>query len=567
MTGPNAPLSIGVDYGTLSGRVLVLDLASGEELAGVDVPYAHGTIEDTLPDGGERLEPDWSLQHPLDYVDVIERGIPEALSRAGVDPTRVIGIGVDFTSCTVMPTDADGVPLCVRDDWRRHPHAWPKLWKHHAAQRYADRLTELARERDEPFLARYGGRISSEWYFPKLLQIYEEDRGVYDAAAKFIEATDWIVWQLTGSERRCGCAVSYKAFWSADSGFPPSAYFDAASDGFSGSVAKLGDGFVPPGTCAGTLRADLAERLGLCADVAVAVGNVDSFVSVPGAGVDRPGTLVTVVGTSICDMVMHPAEILLPGITGVVRDGILPGFYGYEAGQPAVGDMLGWYAGNILGATDLSTRSERLRVLESAAGELAPGSTGLVALDWWNGNRSVLADADLSGVIAGLTLATTPPEIYRALLESIAFGARRIIENFTDHGLSIDELAACGGISEKSPVLMQLFADITGRTVHVPSSSQIPARGAALFGAVAAHKSGLHDGGFSDTAEAVDRLRPGIASSYAPDAAAGAVYDRVYDVYRGLHDTLGDGHVEWLHALKGLRGEARERLPEAAHAN
>ena len=432
MSSMHAPLAIGIDYGTLSGRVLVLDLIDGAELAAVDVPYAHGAIEDRLPGSDQRLEHEWSLQHPLDYVDVVERGIPEALSRAGADPARVIGIGVDFTSCTVLPTTADGTPLCLDDRWRARPHAWPKLWKHHAAQAHADRLTELAQERDEPFLKRYGGRISSEWYFPKLLQLYEEDREVYDAAAKFIEATDWIVWQMTGVERRCSCAVSYKAFWSPDAGLPSAAYFEAASPGFSGSVTRLGTDFAPLGTCAGTVRADLAERLGLRSDVAVAVGNVDSFVSVPGAGVERAGTLVTVVGTSICDMVVHTEEILLPGITGVVRDGILPGLYGYEAGQPAVGDMLGWYVGTLLG-TEAGVRGARHDELERAAAEIAPGATGLVALNWWNGNRSILADAGLSGVIAGLTLASTPSEIYRALLESIAFAARRIIDNFVDY--------------------------------------------------------------------------------------------------------------------------------------
>jgi L-ribulokinase len=550
-------LSIGIDYGTLSGRVLILDLETGAELAGIAVPYAHGAIEDRLPGSGERLAPDWALQHPLDYLDVVERGVPEALSSAGVDPARVIGLGVDFTSCTVLPTSEDGTPLCVLDAWSQRPHAWPKLWKHHAAQAHADRLTELAQRRNEDFLARYGGRISSEWYFPKLLQIYEEDREVYDAAARFIEATDWIIWQLTGSERRCTCAVGYKAFWSPDHGLPSAEYFEAVAPGFSGSVAKLGDDFLPLGSCAGTLRADLAQRLGLRSDVAVAVGNVDSFVSVPGAGVERPGTFVTVVGTSICDMVVHHDEILLPGITGVQRDGILPGLYGYESGQPAVGDMLAWFVGSLLGA-DSAARAQQHDALETAAGELAPGSTGLIALNWWNGNRSILADADLSGVIAGLTLSTTAAEIYRALLESIAFAARRIIDNFTDHGLTIDQIVACGGIAEKSPVLMQLFADISGRPVHVPASTQIPARGAAMFGAVAAGSSGLHAQGFSDIGAAVARLRPQLAHTYQPDLAATAVYDRVYETYRGLHDVFGVEHVEWLHGLKELRRTSRQ---------
>jgi L-ribulokinase len=467
----------------------------------------------------------------------------------------VIGIGVDFTSCTVLPTTEDGTPLCLSDDWRARPHAWPKLWKHHAAQPQADRLTEVARERNEPFLARYGGRISSEWFFPKLLQIYEQDHGVYEAAARFIEATDWIVWQLTGVERRCSCAASYKAFWSPDAGLPPAEYFEAAAAGFSSSIAKLGNQFHSLGTCAGTVRAELAARLGLPSDVAVAVGNVDSFASVPGAGVERPGTLVTVIGTSICDMVVHHDEVLLPGITGVVRDGILPGLYGYEAGQPAVGDMLSWYVGTLLAAGG-GEQSQGYEALERSAGDIKPGATGLVALNWWNGNRSILADAGLSGVIMGLTLATTPAEIYRALLESIAFAARRIIDNFVDHGMAVEQLVACGGIAEKSPVLMQVLADITGRRVHVPSSGQIPARGAAMFGAVAAGTSGLHSDGFHNIGEAVKRLRPAIVRTYAPDPMATETYESVYRIYRGLHDALGSEHAGWMHGLKHLRRDA-----------
>ena len=542
-------LALGVDYGTASGRVLVLDLIDGSELAAVDVPYPHGVIEDTLPSTGERLATDWALQHPSDYVEVIERGVPEALALAGVDPARVIGLGLDVTSCTVLPVTPDGTPLCLTDRWESRPHAWPKLWKHHAAQAQADLLTTLAQERHEPFLARYGGRISSEWYFPKLLEIFLEDREVYDAAAGFIEATDWIVWQLTGIEARCSCAVSYKALWSPDTGLPSADYFEAAAVGFSSCADRLGRNFAALGTRAGAIHPQLAERLGLAPDVAVAVGNVDSFVSFPGAGVERPGTLVSVVGTSICDMVVDPQEILLPGITGVVRDGILPGLYGYEAGQPAVGDMLGWYVGDLLGAGS-AERGARHDALEREAGALPPGSTGLVALNWWNGNRSILADADLSGVIAGLTLATTQAQIYRALLESIAFAARRIVDNFVGHGLAVDRIVACGGIAEKSPVLMQMFADITGVPIEVPDSPQIPARGSAMFGAVAA---GPLTGGFHDIAEAVARLRPAIAHSYTPASGATDVYDRVYAIYRGLHDTFGHDQVDWLHELKRLR--------------
>ena len=345
-------------------------------------------------------------------------------------------------------------------------------------------------------------------------------------------------------------------------------YFDAAAAGFSGSVAKLGTDFHPLGTCAGTVRPELAERLGLPSDVAVAVGNVDSFVSVPGAGVERPGTLVTVVGTSICDMVVHHDEILLPGITGVVRDGILPGLYGYEAGQPAVGDMLGWYVGTLLEAGTRRARHDAYETLERAAGELAPGATGLVALNWWNGNRSILADAGLSGVIVGLTLATTPAEIYRALLESIAFAARRIIDNFVDHGLTIDRLVACGGIAEKSPVLMQLLADITGRAVQRTGLLADPrARRSDVR-----RRRGTEAAACTATGSATSPQRSHACdlrslAQYVPDAAATETYDRVYEIYRGLHDALGREHVEWMHGLKQLRRVARWNAAEVPRSD
>jgi L-ribulokinase len=532
-----------VDFGTESGRVLVLDLDTGEELATHVVAYPHGVIDRALVGTDEPLPGDWALQHPADWTEVIEQGIPAALAAAGVDPGRVGGLGVDFTSCTVLPAAGDGRPLCLVPGWESRPHAWPKLWKHHAAQRVADRLNQVAVDRSEPFLARYGGRISSEWYFPKLIEVWEEDRQVYDACDVFLEATDWIVWWLTGRLVRQSTTAGYKAMWSPTDGLPPAAYFEAAYPGFAAPAEKLGTSFVPLGTRAGALRAELAARVGLGDDVAVAVGNVDSFVSVPGAGVERPRTFVMVIGTSICDMVVDAEEVRLPGITGVARDGILPGLYGYEAGQAAVGDMLAWFVRTVGAGTDFAA-------LEGEAAGVGPGASGLVALDWFNGNRTILADADLTGSIVGLTLQSTAAEIYRALLESIAFGNRRIMDNFTAHGLGLDRIVACGGIAERSPLTMQIIADVSGREVDVPASREVPARGAALFGAVAG-------GAFDDIGAAVQATRPPVARTYVPDPAATAVYDRVYPVFGALHDLLGRSRPELLHELKRIRAERR----------
>jgi L-ribulokinase len=530
--------SIGVDFGTESGRALLLDLTSGEELAVGVVRYPHGVIDRELPESGERLGHDWALQDPDDWVLVLEDAIEYVIDEASIDPAQVVGIGIDFTSCTVLPVDSEGVPLCKYERFRKRPHAWPKLWKHHAAQRVADRLNEVAMERGEDFLSRYGGRISSEWYFPKLIELWLEDREIYDEAHAFIEATDWIIWWLTGRQIRQSCTAGYKAMWSPDSGLPSREYFEAAYPGFDTPGEKLGHEFVPLGTRAGTLTADAAKAIGVPESVAVAVGNVDSFVSVPGCGVERPGTYVTVVGTSTCDMIVDQREVLLPGITGVLRDGILPGLYGYEAGQTAVGDMLAWF---------VDTLAERsYEELEEAASKLRPGETGLLALDWFNGNRSILGDADLTGAIFGLTLQSSEDEIYRALLESIAFGNRRIMENFIEHGLELSEIVACGGIAERSPLIMQLLADTSGFEVHIPGSGEIPSRGSALFGAVAA-------GVFPDIASAIEATRPQIARTYRPDPAAKAVYDRVYPLYRTLYETLGRSQVELLHDLKRAR--------------
>lgn len=550
-TVPASPCAIGIDFGTGSARTLVLDLSTGEEVAVYEAAYTHGVIDQILPESGEPLPPDWALQDPDDYLDALSRGIMAVLAGRPEIAANVIGIGIDFTSCTVLPATVGGVPLCRVPQWRAHPHAWPKLWKHHAAQDVADRLNEVALDRDEAFLSRYGGRISSEWYFPKLIELWLEDGDVYDAASHFIEATDWVVWQLTGRPCRSACAAAYKALWSPADGLPSREFFEAAYPGFSRPGEKLGTIFAPLGAAAGVLTESLARQFGLPDAVAVAVGNIDSFVSFPGAGADGPGTYVMVVGTSICDMVVHPEERRLAGITGVAPDGIVPGLYGYEAGQPAVGDMLAWFANFVARpSSGGGTGSGLLAELEKEATSVRPGQTGLVALDWWNGNRSVLADADLSGAVLGLTLQTTPVEVYRCLLESIAFGNKAIVENFSQAGLPTDNIVACGGVPDRSPLLMQLIADTCALPVVVPSSNQVPARGSALFAAVAA---GASRRGFDGIAQAAAALKPAVGRTYSPDAGSVAIYEKLYPIWKGVHDTLGRTNVTWLHQLKQLK--------------
>jgi L-ribulokinase len=517
-------------------------------------------IDVTLPapDDDVVLAPDWALQDPEDYLETFRTAVRAVVEHAGIDPAQVIGIGIDFTACTMLPTTADGTPLCRLDAYRRDPHAWVKLWKHHAAQPEADDINRLARELGQPWLDRYGGKISSEWFFPKALQILREAPGIYRAADRLLEAADWVVWQLTGEETRNTCTAGYKAIWSADDGFPDPAFFEALEPGF-GSVVddKMSRDIVPIGGSAGGLTVEAAGWTGLRPGTTVAVANVDAHVSVPAATVTRPGTLVAIMGTSICHILLADEAPAIAGMCGVVADGVIPGMFGFEAGQAAVGDIFAWFAENAVPPLYHETARSRgisvHDVLAEAAAELRPGESGLLALDWWNGNRSVLVDADLSGVIVGATLATTAPEIYRALIEATAFGTRVIIDAFDAGGVAIDEVVGCGGLPDRNPLLMQIYADVTGRTWRVAASSQVPALGSAMFAAVAAGPAAGGYPAIEDAAQAMATLR---AERYVPIDANRVVYDRLYEEYVRLHDLFGRGADPALKNLKQIRLEA-----------
>ena len=502
--------AVGVDFGTESGRALLVDCADGRELATAVYRYRNGVIDEHLPPPHEdvRLEPDWALQDPEDYLRTFQETVPALLAETGVDPADVIGIGVDFTSCTMLPTLADGTPLCMLDEYRRLPHSWVKLWKHHAAQPEADRVNEVARERGEPWLDRYGGKISSEWFFPKALQILDEAPEIYAHADRLIEATDWAVWQLTGVETRNACTAGYKAIWSKRDGFPGDGYFAALDPRFEHVVdEKMSRQLSPLGGRAGGLSEQAAGWTGLVPGTAVAVANVDAHVSAPAVTAIAPGTMVAIMGTSICHILLGDALATVDGMCGVVEDGAIPGLFAFEAGQSAVGDIFGWFAESAV-PPEYHELAQRLgtsvhEVLEAEAAKLQPGESGLLALDWWNGNRSVLVDADLEGLLVGMTLATRAPEIYRALIEATAFGTRVIVDAFESAGVPVERIVACGGLPERNKLLMQIFADVTGRELAVAASTQAPALGSAMFGAVAA---GAALGGYDSIVEASRRM-------------------------------------------------------------
>ncbi len=548
---------IGLDFGTESGRALLVAVDNGEEVATAVEPYPHGVIDEALPDSGRRLEPDWALQDPRDYLHVIEHVVPKVLQTSGVNGGDVIGIGTDFTACTMLPIDENGAALCMNPEFADNPHAWVKLWKHHAAQPEADRINELAQERGEDFLARYGGKISSEWFFPKALQILDEAPGVYEAADRLIEASDWIVLQLCGQEKRNACVAGYKAIW--DEGYPSTDFFKALDPRFENVVAdKLSEDIYPAGVKAGGLLPEIAEKIGLAPGTAVATGGVDAHVAVPAATVTDVGKMVMIMGTSVCHMVCGAEKQVIDGMCGVVKEGILPGYYGFEAGQTAVGDIFAWFVNNCVPASvaedaakagcDIHTH------LSGEAAKLEVGESGVLALDWWNGNRSILVDADLTGFMVGMTLATTPAEMYRAILESTAFGTYKIIEQLEQGGVPITELYACGGLPGKNPLLMQIFADVTNREIKVSASDQTVALGSAMWGAVAA---GSEAGGYDRVSDAAENMARIKDESYKPDPEAHAKYEELFAEYERLHDLFGRGGDNVMKNLKAIKLSVR----------
>ncbi|MDH2427331.1 ribulokinase [Sphaerisporangium sp. TRM90804] len=538
---------IGVDFGTLSGRAVVVRVSDGAELGSAVHEYTHGVIEGALPESGVRLGPDWALQSPEDWRDVLRDAVPKALAVAGVPAAQVVGIGTDFTACTVLPATADGIPLC--EPYPDRPHAWPKLWKHHAAQPHADRVNALAAERGEPWLSRYGGKLSSEWQFAKALQVLQEDPEVYGRADRWIEAADWIVWQLTGVETRNVCTAGYKGVFQ-DGHYPSEEFLAALDPAFAGFAGKLGGEPAPLGGLAGRLSAAAAEWTRLPEGIAVAVGNVDAHVTAAAADAVRPGQMVAIMGTSTCHVMPSDQLAEVPGMCGVVRDGIVPGLWGYEAGQSGVGDIFAWFVDTSVPASYTEEARRRGLTVHQYLTSLAEGQRvgqhGLVALDWHNGNRSVLVDHNLSAVVAGQTLATRPEDVYRALIEATAFGARVIVEAFESSGVPVEEFVVAGGLL-KNAFLMQVYADVLRRPLSVIGSEQGPALGSAIHAAVAA-------GAYPDIRSAASVMGKRTADVYLPDAGRADTYDRLYAEYRRLHDHFADGGL--LHRLRAIRNEA-----------
>ena len=548
MSNIATPCSIGIDFGTASCRAVVVEMTTGRQLATAVADYAHGVIDRELPTGGT-LGADWALQHPGDYLTALTAVVTEARQEAGLPADAIAGVGFDFTASTVLPIDETYQPLCLRSEFAKRPHAWVKLWKHHSAQAQADRINEIATARRERFLPDYGGRTSSEWLVAKTLQILDEDPEIYETATGIVEAADWVANQLTGTLIRNACGAGYKGFWSRSRGFPSQAFFEALDPRMRHFVRdKLPGEVLPPGQRVGMLTSEKASLLTLSAGTPVAVPIIDAHAAVLGATVVTPGRMVAVLGTSTCHMLLAENHAPVEGVAGIVKDGIVKGLYGYEAGQAAVGDIFGWFSRLVdpdgLGGSDTFAR------LEADAAAVGPGGNGLVALDWWNGNRSVLANTDLSGLIVGLSLQTTPGELYRSLIEATGFGTRRVLDAFESEQIPVNELVATGGLATRSPLLLQLYANITKRPICRAASPNASALGAAILGALAA---GPERGGYALLESAVAHMARLEPETIQPDPAAGEQYDALYREYLELHDHFGRDGTALMSRLRRLR--------------
>jgi L-ribulokinase len=556
--------TIGLDFGTNSVRALIVDVATGEELATSVWDYARGEAGIIL----DPRDPHLARQDPADYVDSAEACVKAALEAAaerdGFSPDDVIGIGVDTTGSTPIPVDVAGEPLAFDERFAGDANATAWLWKDHTGHAEASEITALAERLRPHYLAKCGGRYSSEWFWSKLLHCRRGAPEVFEAAHTWVECADWIPAVLTGTTapeevKRGICAAGHKAMFNPSwGGYPDGEFLAELDEGLARVRRTLPEHAYNVADAAGGLTDEWAGRLGLRPGIPVAVGAFDAHLGGVGSGI-APGMLVKIMGTSTCDMMVWPLEEDLPdipGLCGIVPESILPGCYGLEAGQSAVGDIYNWFVNSVQPGGEGKGSHERLT---QGAGRLRPGQSGLLGLDWHNGNRTVLVDQRLTGLLLGLTLHTTPEEIYRALIESTAFGARVIMERFEEYGLNVRRVVNCGGIAVKNPLVMQIHADVMNRTMEVSRSEQSCALGAAMAGAVVA---GSEAGGHADFAEAIGAMTAVREQSYEPDYEAAAVYERLYGLYRRLHDVFGttdceDNLFDLMKQVQTIRDEVR----------
>lgn len=553
-----AKYTIGIDYGTLSGRALLVDVSNGYEVASSVFEYPHSVMDRTLP-SGKLLEQDWALEHPQDYLDVLAHTIPAVLKESQVDPKDVIAVCVDFTTCTVVPVKKDSTPLCFLPEFEDEPHAYVKLWKHHAAEPEATALSKIAAERGEKWLPLFGGKVSSEFMLPKIWEVLNDAEDVFNATDLFIEAADWISWKLTGNFKRVQVLASFKMCWTPEEGYPSKEYFKALDPRLENlEDTKLEGEIAPICSIIGNITPEMAEITGLSTDTVVVAASGDGHASPPSMKAVLPGRTSAIIGTSGVYVAIGEEFHNVPGVFGIVKDSLVPKYYAYEAGQSCVGDHFSWFVKNCAPKSYYDEAEKEglsiYNLLNQKAAALKPGESGLVALDWWNGNRSVLSDSELSGMIVGMTLSTRPEEIYRALVEATAFGAKKILDTLEENGVPTKELYATGGICDKSPFVMQCYADILNVPIRISGTANGSCLGASILAAAGA---GKERGGYDDFFEAVEAMGNLRDVVYTPIPENAAVYEEVYQEYLALHDYFGRGENPVMKRMKKLRSRVR----------
>ena len=526
--------TIGIDFGTLSARAVALELATGKEVAEAVFDYPHGVMDTALP-SGKPLPPLFALQHPQDYLDALYHTIGGVLQT--VPAEEVGGICLDFTTCTVVCADETGTPLCMKEEFKDEPHAYVKLWKHHGATEQAQHFDRVAKERKETFLTLCGDTSSSEFFFPKILETLECAPAVYEKTHRFYDAVDWLSLMLTGKETHNPCMAGLKAYWSRENGFPSNDFFAAVHPGLAGIIGtKVCPEVAYVDGIAGYITAEAAKLTGLLEGTVVAIPQGDCHAAMPALNVTGDGDCFLVVGTSSVMLANTPKPVAVPGICAQVEGGVVADLCTMEAGQAGLGDCFDWFVKNCVPQSYTDEAKEKgvsiHTLLTQKAETLRPGENRLIALDWWNGNRSILKNDGLTGMILGLNMRTRPEEIYRALIEATAFGLRVILENYEAHGVTIGDISTAGGIALKNAMLMQIYADVLGRRMMVSDSAQAGARGSAMYAAVAAKA-------FPDIRAAAEAYKQPIVAEYIPNGENKAVYDALFAEYRRLHDYFG----------------------------
>ena len=524
--------TIGIDYGTLSARAVLLDIENGNEVCVSEYVYPHGVITGTL--NGVKLDESAAFQHPQDYVDALSHTIADILKQSEVLPEQVVGVGLDFTACTMLPVDDDFKPLCMKDEFKDNPMAYVKLWKHHGAQKQADYITEMAEKSGEKWLSAYGGKVSSEWLLPKILETVEKSPDVYEKTEYYAEAGDWIVWLLTGNNVRSCCMAGFKGCWMPGDGYPSNDFLKALNPMLDNLVhTKLKGEVKEVGTVAGTITKYGAQLTGLCEGTVVSVPCIDAHAGLPAGGISDSGQMMLIIGTSACHIMLDKYSVDVPGTCGKVYGGLFPGYEVYESGQCCVGDMFDWFVKNCV-PYSYKEKADKLGVsvfdyIETLADKIPAGENKVLALDWWNGNRTPYADSELTGSVFGLTLNTKPEDIYRALIESTAFGSKVIFDLYKKYGVEIKEVYASGGISLKNKMLMQIYADVLGMEIKVADCKQAGATGSAIFAAYAS-------GEFATVEEAVKKLSKECSVVYKPNLDNTHKYKKLYNRYVELSD-------------------------------